>query len=100
MAIGRAARRIAREPAVIESFGPTRAGAALDLLELTELAWHDCYGEVTPPDSVIEDILVVASGDLGELVSAARMSVDDFRDLHLNSEAIRSGLRRRPRTHL
>jgi len=93
VAIGRAARRIAREPAVLDSFGPTRAGAALDLLELTELAWHDCYAEVTPPDSVIEDILVVAGGDLGELVSAARLAVEDVRDLYLKAEAIRSGLR-------
>ena len=48
MVIGRAARRAAREPELQESFGPDRAAAALDLLELLELAWHDCYGDVTP----------------------------------------------------
>ncbi|HVQ87752.1 MAG TPA: hypothetical protein VMT88_06170 [Actinomycetes bacterium] len=26
--------------------------------KLLELAWHDCYGVVTPPDDVIADVLV------------------------------------------
>ena len=25
------------------------AEAVLDVLELTEFAWHDCYGEAVPP---------------------------------------------------
>jgi hypothetical protein len=24
-------------------------------LELVELEWHDCYGEVAPPDPAVED---------------------------------------------
>jgi hypothetical protein len=63
--IGRAARRASREAIVVKSFGSDRSSAALDLLEFVELAWHDCSGEITPPDEVIDDILVVAGGDLG-----------------------------------
>jgi hypothetical protein len=48
----RADRRRARTTDVTALFGEN-AAAALDLLELTELAWHDCYGEVTPPDGVV-----------------------------------------------
>jgi hypothetical protein len=92
VAVGRAARRAAREPAVTGSFGASSA-AALDLLELAEFAWHDCYGEVTPPDSVMEDILVVAEGDLGSLIQAARLAVEDYRDLRVNADKIRQGER-------
>jgi hypothetical protein len=86
--VGRAARRATREPDVTRSFGP-HAAVALDLLELTELAWHDCYGDVTPPDSVIEDILVVAGSDLGRLIHAARQAVEDSRDLRVSADRIR-----------
>jgi hypothetical protein len=86
--VGRAARRAAREPDVTRAFGP-HAAAALDLLELTEFAWHDCYGDVTPPDPVVEDILVVASGDLGSLIRAARLAVEDSRDLRGSADRIR-----------
>jgi hypothetical protein len=90
--VGRAARRAAREPEVTRSFGP-QAAAALDLLELTEFAWHDCYGEVAPPDSVIDDILVVAGADLRSLIQAARLAVEDSRDLRVNADKIRQGER-------
>jgi hypothetical protein len=93
VAIGRTARRATREAAVTESFGPKRAAVALDLLELTEFAWHDCYGEITPPDSVIEDMLVVADGDLAHLVTAARLAIEDRRDLSVHAEAIRNAER-------
>jgi hypothetical protein len=62
MVIGRAARRLVRTPQVTAVFGEGQAAVALDLLELTEYAWHDCHGEVTPPDEVIDDILVVSCG--------------------------------------
>jgi hypothetical protein len=28
--------------------GPSQTSAGLDLLELAEYAWHDCYQEITP----------------------------------------------------
>jgi len=59
------------------------------LFELTEFAWHDCYGEITPPEQVIDDILVVSQGDLGKLARAARLAVTDRRDLRLSADALR-----------
>jgi hypothetical protein len=65
--------------------------AALDLLELVELAWHDCYGEVTPSEAIIDDILVVSRGTLGGMISAAHMAVIDWRDLKVAADTIRGG---------
>jgi hypothetical protein len=62
----------------------------LDALELLELAWHDCSGEPNPLEDVIEDVWVVADGDLARLVSAAHLAVIDFRDLRLNAGARRA----------
>lgn len=76
-------------PRAIELFGP-RADAALDAFELLELAWHDCYGESSPPEEVIEDVWLVADGDLARLVSAAHLAVTDFRDLRLNADSLRA----------
>lgn len=85
----RAARREQRRARVEGMFG-SDAVAALDLLELTELAWHDCYGEVSPPEDVIEDILAVSEARLDLLVSAARLAVMDYRDLRCNADAVRA----------
>jgi hypothetical protein len=82
MAVSRADRRIARTGRARELFGDD-AKVALDLLELTELAWHDCYGEVTPPEAVVEDIWTVSHGDLRKLVAAALLAVQDWRDLQV-----------------
>lgn len=72
-------------------FGEDRASTALDLLELVELAWHDCYGEITPPDQVIEDMLVVSEGSVDGLIRAARLAVTDWRDLRVAADARRAG---------
>lgn len=90
MAIGRAERRKERESRIVAVFGADRAPVALDLLELVELAWHDCYGEVTPPASVIEDMLTLSDGDLDGLVRAGRLAVTDFRDLTVAAQDHRS----------
>ena len=82
MAVSRADRRIARTERARDVFGDD-AKVALDLLELTELAWHDCYGEATPPEAVVEDIWTVSQGDLRKLVGAALLAVQDQRDLQL-----------------
>jgi len=88
MTIGRANRRAEREGRARELFGAD-AGAALDLLELTEFAWHDCYGEITPSDQVVDDIFVVAEGTLAGLARAARLAVEDFRDLRVAADGLR-----------
>lgn len=84
----RAHRRQQRRPRLEALFGAS-AEAALDLLELTELAWHDCHGEVCPPERVVDDILAVSAGRLDRLTRGARLAVEDFRDLRLQAEAIR-----------
>jgi hypothetical protein len=59
------------------------------VLKLTELTWHDCHGEVTPSDEVFDDIFVVAQGSLAGLARAARLAVEDFRDLRLSADDLR-----------
>jgi len=86
---GRDQRREDRSARAVGLFGPTSA-AALDALELMDLAWHDCYGETSPPEQVLEDVWVVSDGDLAQLVSAARLAVIDFRDLRLIANARRA----------
>ena len=80
-------REGARDRAVLE-YGD-RADAALDVLELLELAWHDSHGDLTPPTDVVEDVWVVAAGDLGHLASASRLAVADRRDLRLAADEVR-----------
>ena len=82
-------RRQARQSRADEMFGAD-ASAALDLLELTEFAWHDCYGDVSPPDGVVDDIFVCSEGRLADLVRAARLAVEDSRDLRLWADRFRS----------
>jgi hypothetical protein len=62
--------------------GKSAASAGLDLLELTEYAWHDCYGEIAPPDDVILNILICSRGDLATMIHAAKAALRDWRDLH------------------
>jgi hypothetical protein len=74
--------------AAADDLGPD-AEAGLDVLELTEFAWHDCFGEVTPPYAVIDDVFTVARGSLAEFVRAARLAVEDYRDLRLTADSFR-----------
>jgi hypothetical protein len=89
MAVSRAERRASRRERVVRALGETMADPALDLLELVELAWHDCHGEITPPDDVIDDILVLSHGELSRLVSAAHLAVTDWRDARVAADAVR-----------
>lgn len=90
MAVSRADRRRDRTQSVVAAFGDDQAPIALDLLELTELAWHDCYGEVTPPEDVIADILLLSRGRIERLVQVARLAVTDWRDLKVAADAFRN----------
>ena len=71
-------------------FGEEGASLALDLLELTELAWHDCYGEVSPPEDIVEDMLLLSEGSIERLIQFARLGVTDWRDLKVAADAYRS----------
>jgi hypothetical protein len=80
-----------RRSRVVATFGEALVVPVLDLLELTELAWHDCYGEITPPDEIIDDILLCSEGDMIKLIHAARLAVSDWRDLKAWAQEKRSG---------
>jgi hypothetical protein len=75
---------------VLALFGDDLAPFALDLLELTELAWHDSYGEITPSEDMIEDMLLLSEGRIEGLIQAARLGVTDWRDLKVAAEQYRS----------
>jgi hypothetical protein len=95
MAIGSEQRRRQRLPSITASFPGEQVEAALDLLHLTDMAWHDCYGprELEIPAAVLDDILLLANGDLSSLVRVARQAVIDFRDVRLAADAERSARR-------
>jgi hypothetical protein len=70
----------------VATLGEEHADAALDLLELLELAWHDCYGDVSPSEDIVDDVLLVSRGRLDQLIHAARLAVTDWRDLKVAAE--------------
>ena len=90
MAVGRAERRREREPQFVAVFGEQQAPVALDLFDLFELAWHDCYGEVTPSPGVVEDMLILSDGTIAGLVHAALLAVTDWRDLRVVADTKRN----------
>lgn len=91
MAIGRSARFEERRPRVVHVFGDDHEMVAVvaRVLELMEMAWHDCYSEVTPPEDVVDDVLLCSGGTLRGLVGAAHLAVLDRRDLALWAADVR-----------
>lgn len=79
-----------RRPRIVAVFGEASADTVIAVLALTELAWHDCYAQVTPPESVIDDILLCSGGDLATLIRAAKLAVEDLRDLTVWAAELRS----------
>ena len=90
MAVSRAERREERKLRVQAIFAQDLVASALDLLELTELAWHDCYGAVTPSEDMIDAMLLLSEGTIEGLIQAARLGVTDWRDLTVAAEAFRN----------
>ncbi len=88
MAIGMDQRRQERRPRVESQFDQGEVEAALDLLALTDMAWHDCYGprELEIPAQVLDDVLLLAQGNLAVLIRVAREAVIDFRDVRLEAD--------------
>jgi hypothetical protein len=83
MAVSRAERRAERRSSFEATFGPEWADLALDLMEILEFGWHDCYGDITPSDQVVQDILVCSEGRLDRMIRATRLALADWRDLRL-----------------
>jgi uncharacterized tellurite resistance protein B-like protein len=94
MAIGRAERFAARKPRVTAVFGSEddTVRAAAQVLELMEMAWHDCYAEISPAEEIVDNVLLCSGGTLRGLIAAAHLAVIDRRDL----EVWAADLRRRP----
>lgn len=90
MVLSGADRRRARGQRATEVFG-NQANAVLDALALLDFAWHDCYGESSPSDAIMEDIWEVSEGDLAKLISAVHLAVIDFRDLRVWADEHRKG---------
>jgi hypothetical protein len=64
MAVGSAQRRQERKPRIEGQFSSADVEAALDLLHLVDMAWHDCFGprELEMPAQVLDDVLLLAGG--------------------------------------
>jgi len=92
MALGSDQRRAERRPRIEATFPAGHAEAALDLLHLTDLAWHDCFGprDLAIPDDVLDDILLLADGGLVALIRVARQAVMDFRDVRVAADHLRT----------
>jgi hypothetical protein len=59
------------------------------VLALMEMAWHDCYAEITPSEAIVDDVLLCSGGTLAGLIEAAHLAVIDRRDLSVWAAAIR-----------
>jgi hypothetical protein len=92
MAVGSEQRRRERMRSIEELFPRRDVEAALDPLHLTDMAWHDCYGpqELEIPAAVLDDVLLLAGGDLAALVRLARAAVVDYRDVRLAAHHVRA----------
>ena len=89
MTVERAERRAERRTKVAVLFAD-RTDRALDLLELVEMAWHDSYEEITPPEDVIDDILLLSEGNLRLLIRWARLAVANPKDLRAAANGARA----------
>lgn len=89
MAVGQAERRSERRTKVAVLFAD-RTDRALDLLELLEMAWHDVYGEITPPEEVIDDVLLLSQGNIRFLIRYARLAIADWRDVRVEADKVRA----------
>lgn len=91
MAIGRTARFEERKTRVIAVFGADKRTlrAVSNVLELMEMAWHDCYAEITPPEDIVDNVLLCSEGTLPGLIEAAHLAVIDSRDLAVWASNVR-----------
>ncbi len=88
--ISREERRAARVPRVAAMFEAATIEPVLDLLETMEIAWHDIYGETSPPEPIIDDVLELSDGELSSLIRWVRLALADRRDLKVAVERKRS----------
>ena len=91
MPVGRAARFEERKLSVVAAFGSDNEvlRRVAEVFALLEMAWHDCYGDLTPPEEVVDDVLLCSGGTLAGLISAAHLAVLDARDLRVWASSVR-----------
>ena len=94
MSISRSERRAERKSRVVAIFGDALSDPVLDLLELIELAWHDSYGEITPSERIVDDILLCSGGDITKLIRIARLAVADWCALKMAADQIRQNCKK------
>lgn len=78
-----------RRERIVATFGEAQLATVVELLTLLELAWHDCYGELTPSEDLLDDIFLLSEGDVTGLIRAARLAVGDWRDVIVAADALR-----------
>ena len=91
MAVGRAERFEERRHRVVAIFGDDAKAirAVSDVFALMEMAWHDCYAEITPSEDIVDDVLLCSGGTIVGLIHAAHLAVIDRRDLSVWASDIR-----------
>jgi len=60
------------------------------VFELFEMSWHACYGEISPPEHIVDDVLLCSRGTIDGLVAAVHQAVMDSRGLHVWAAEIRA----------
>jgi len=78
-----------RRARITETFGEAQLTTVVELLTLLELAWHDCYSELTPSEELIDDIFLLSGGELTGLIRAVHLAVTDWRDVIVAADALR-----------
>jgi len=97
VAVGSEERFNAIRSRVVTIFGADDATVerVARVIRLLELAWHDVYGELSPPDEVVDDVLMCSEGTIEGLVDSVSGAVTDWRDLRVAADAQRNPHRRR-----
>src|SRR3954451_25238436 len=97
VAVGSEERFNAIRSRVVTIFGADDATVerVARVIRLLELAWHDVYGELSPPDEVVDDVLMCSEGTIEGLVDSVSEAVTDWRDLRVAADAQRNRHRRR-----
>ena len=89
MAVGRKQRRIERQGRVKQYFPESEVDPVLDLLEVLEVAWHDCYGDISPSEEIVDDVLLLSRGNLVGLIRSVLLAITDWRDLKMAAADLR-----------
>jgi hypothetical protein len=97
VAVGSEERFNAIRSRVVTIFGADDATVerVARVIRLLELAWHDAYGELSPPDEVVDEVLMCSEGTIEGLVDSVSEAVTDRRDLRVAADAQANPHRRR-----